>query len=125
MKFEEIAQKAYKHEKLEGYCSIVEKYAYERLKTLYDQYKCGDVGKRDAEIEKNCIRKSYEQYKTEYERDQEVYKKYYDNIVHNDSLIHKIDLCKDKEEMLELALKAIALFISDDYFVQRNLEKFK
>ena len=125
MNFDEIAQKAYKHEKLESYCSLVEKYAYERLKNLYEKYKCGDIGKRDAEIEKNCIRKSYEQYKAEYDRDTEVYNKYYNNIIHNDSLVQQIDMCHNKDEMLELALKAVALFISDDYLVERNLAKFK
>lgn len=60
MDFDEIAKKAYKKEKLSEYVTLPEKYAYIRLKRLYEQYEYGDINKKDAEIEKNCIRKSYE-----------------------------------------------------------------
>lgn len=60
MDFEEIAKKAYKKEKLNEYAILPEKYAYIRLKNLYEQYDYGNIGKKDAEIEKNCIRKSFE-----------------------------------------------------------------
>ena len=58
-----------------------------------------------------------------YNRDQEVYKEYNNNRLLCGDIIRGIDMTKDKDEMLILALKAISLLIKDDYFGQRNLEK--
>ena len=58
-----------------------------------------------------------------YNRDQEVYKEYNNNRLLCEDIIRGIDMTKDKDEMLILALKAISLLIKDDYFGQRNLEK--
>lgn len=125
MEFEEIAKKAYKKEKLSEYASLPEQYAYLRLKVLYEQYKYGDIQQKDAEIEKNCIRKNFEGNMLEYNRCLDVYKTYHKNKIDNNNLIHQIDISKDKEEIFELALKAVGFFICDDYFAKRNIEKFK
>ena len=71
----------------------------------------------------NKIKNEYNGELLNYNRDQEVYKEYNNNRLLCEDIIRGIDMTKDKDEMLILALKAISLLIKDDYFGQRNLEK--
>ena len=123
MEFEEIAKKAYKKEPISEYASYPEKNAYLKLEILYDKYRYGGIKDEDAIKQKNKIRNEYNGELLNYNRDQEVYKEYNNNRLLCEDIIRGIDMTKDKDEMLILALKAISLLIKDDYFGQRNLEK--
>lgn len=123
--FESLALKAYKNIPLTKYADLPEKYAYLQLKYLYYSYKCGDLTKMDAEIEKKKIANEYKKDCVDYDNCLRVYKEYHENRLHNDMKIDTIEKSNDKEEILKLALEAIGIFISDSSFASRNIDKLK
>lgn len=64
-------------------------------------------------------------YRLDYERYMEVFDTYHKNRLNNNNIVSQIDKSRDKDEMLQLALKLIGFFIGDDYFCTRNLDKFE
>lgn len=64
-------------------------------------------------------------YRLDYERYIEVFDTYHKNRLNNNNIVNQIDKSNDKDEIFELALNLIGFFISDNYFAERNIKKFK
>ena len=125
MEFENIANLAYNEKKLQEYTTLPEKYAYIKLKDLYFSYRCGDVTLDEAIKQKNEIRKEFVDEVGKYNESVEICKQYHNNKLHNNMLVDEIEKSKDKEKILEKALQAIGIFISDSSFAERNIQKLK
>ncbi len=125
MEFEYIAKLAYNEKQLEEYVTLPEKYAYIKLKDLYFSYRCGDITLEEAIKQKNEIRKEFVDEVGKYNESIKICKEYHNNKLHNNMLIDGIEKSKDKEEILEKALQAIGVFISDNSFADRNMQKLK
>lgn len=124
MEFEEIAKKAYKEEELDKYSNLPEKYAYLQLKELYYKYKIGELSKEKSIVQKNAIKKEFNDNIFEYNRDLEQYKIYNENRNKNTMLLIEIEKAETKEAIVEPALKIIANCVQDDWLVRRILDKF-
>lgn len=121
--FEKISLLAYKNKEDENF-NIVERYAFIKLKKLYDMYKSGECSKEQATREKNKIKRQFKDDSFYYERCKEIYKEYNERKNELEYSLYKIEKSKDKMEVLELLLDIIGKHISDDDFKQRNLGKF-
>lgn len=121
--FEKIALLAYKNKENENF-NIVERYAFIKLKELYEKYKCGKCSKEEATKEKNKIKKDFDNDSFYYEKCKEVYKEYNERRNELEYVLYKIEKSKDKMETLTLLLDIVGKYISDDDFKQRNLSKF-
>ena len=121
--FEKISLLAYKNKEDENF-NIVERYAFIKLKELYDMYKSGECSKEQATREKNKIKRQFKDDSFYYERCKEIYKEYKERKNELEYSLYKIEKSKDKMEVLELLLDIIGKHISDDDFKQRNLGKF-
>lgn len=121
--FEKISLLAYKNKEDENF-NIVERYAFIKLKELYDMYKSGECSKEQATREKNKIKRQFKDDSFYYERCKEIYKEYNERKNELEYSLYKIEKSKDKMEVLELLLDIIGKHISDDDFKQRNLGKF-
>lgn len=121
--FEKISLLAYKNKEDENF-NIVERYAFIKLKELYDMYKSGECSKEQATREKNKIKRQFKDDSFYYERCKEIYKEYNERKNELEYSLYKIEKSKDKMEILELLLDIIGKHISDDDFKQRNLGKF-
>lgn len=122
--FEEISLLAYKNKENENF-NIVERYAFIKLKELYEMYKSGECSKEQATKEKNKIKKRFNDDSFYYERCKEVYKEYNERKNELEYVLYKVEKSKDKMETIELLLDIVGKFISDDDFKQRNLCKFR
>lgn len=124
MDFQEIAERAYRKQGPDKFWNLPERYAYLKLEELYYKYRLGNISKEKSIIEKQKIEKEYNWDKQQYENALNVYKTYNENRVKNEILLAEVEKAKDRETMIKNALQIIANNISDDSFVQRNLEKF-
>lgn len=125
MEFEDIAKLAYNEKQLEEYATLPKKYAYIKLKDLYFSYRCGDITLEEAIKQKNEIRKEFVDEVGKYNESVEICKEYHNNKLHNNMLIDEIEKSNDREEILAKSLQAIGIFISDNSFADRNIQKLK
>lgn len=123
MSFEEIFEKVCKSDKLDKTAKLPEKYAYEKLENLYYDFKQGRYSKEKCSEIKNEIRKEYESGKTEYERIIEVYKEYNKNRIESEILLNSLEKETNKDEALKICLKLIEIYIKDDSFTRRNVNR--
>ena len=123
MEFEEIADRAFRRLGPDKYYNLPKKYAYMQLEDLYYKYKLGNISKENSIIEKRKIQKEYEENIIVYNRSLECYKEYNENRIKNTLLLAEIEKSRDKESIIEPALKIIANYTSDDSFVERVLGK--
>lgn len=124
MNFEEIAEAAYYRKGISKLWELPQRYAYLQLEELYYSYKIGNVGKEDSIIKKKKIQKEYEYNQQIYENYLNVYKEYNENRVKYSMLLCNIGKAKSKKDMITNALEIISMIISDDTFVERNLNNF-
>lgn len=124
MEFDEIADKAYRRIELDEYANLPTKYAYLKLKNLYDEFKNGEISKENCVPIKQKIKREYENNLLEYNRDMEIYKEYNQNRNENEVLIIDINKSNDKNEILKKCLKIIENCLKDSSFSSRILEKF-
>lgn len=125
MDFQEIAEKAYKKTGTDKFWDLPERYAYFKLEQLYDKYKIGNISKENSIIEKQKIEKDYLWDRQQYENALNTYREYNKNRINKETLLAELEKANSKTIMVEKALQIIANDISDDTFVQRNLDKFK
>lgn len=125
MEFEEIAKLAYKRQGISDFWDLPVKFAYLQLEDLYYRFKVGDISKEQSLNIKNKIRKDYEWNSTEYNEHKKQYKIYNDNRITNTMLLAQLEKTDDKDKMIELSLRIIANCISDNSFVERNIQKIK
>ena len=92
---------------------------------MYYKYRLGSISKEKSIIEKSKIEKEYDWDKQQYENALEVYKKYNENRIKSEILLAEVEKAKNKETVVVNCFKVIANFINDDFFVERNLQKFK
>lgn len=124
IEFEKIALLACKNKENDENFNIVERYAFIKLKELYEKYKSGEYNKEKSIIEKNKIRKQFNDDSYYYTRCVEIYKEYNNRKNELEYILYKVEKSKNKEEILELLLDIIGKYISDEDFKQRNLSKF-
>lgn len=125
MEFQEIAERAYKRIGPDKFWNLPERYAYLKLEDLYYKYRLGNISKEKSIIEKQKIEKEYNWDKQQYENALNVYKTYNENRIKSEILLAEVEKATDKEMVALNCFKVIANFISDDSFVERNLQKFK
>lgn len=124
MEFQEIAERAYKKTGADKFWDLPERYAYFKLEQLYDTYRIGRISKGNSIIEKQKIQKDYLWDKKQYENALNTYREYNKNRISKETLLAELEKANSKTIMIEKALQIIANDISDDTFVERNLEKF-
>lgn len=125
MKFEEIADMAYKNKELDEYVNLPIKYAYVKLKELYDNFKSGEISKEKCIPLKRKIEREYENNIAEYEKDMQVYKEYNNNRNINEDLLIKMQKATSKDEAFEFSLKILENCLNDSSLSRRILEKFQ
>lgn len=76
-------------------------------------------------LKKTVLENLMNGYVLEYKTYLDVYNEYHKNRLNNNNIINKIDHSQNKDEIFELALNLISFFISDNYFAERNIAKFK
>lgn len=125
MDFKEIADKAYRNKPMDGFVSLPIKYAYLQLKELYSEFRDGEISKEKCIPLKRKIEIEYANNVAEYERFFQVFKKYNEDKILNETLVIAIQKANTKEEALEKSLKIIGNYLNDSSFHDRILEKFK
>jgi hypothetical protein len=125
MDFEELAIKAYRKEGVGKFWDLPTRYAYINLEKLYFEYRTGDISKEKSVLEKNKIKKEYNQDLQNYERYFNINKKYLENRKKNTELLCEIGKSKNKDDILKYSLEIIANDISDDNFVDRVLKQLE
>ncbi len=123
MKFEEIAEKAFKQQDLLPTANLAEKYAYSELYYLYRDYRKTLISKetatnRKAEIEKefNDNQRRIDNYYEVFKKQNEIRKKYYEYIT-------AIEKSTTQDEILDNSLKFIENIIQDNSFYDRQIKK--
>lgn len=125
MDFKEIADKAYRNKPIDEFVSLPIKYAYLQLKELYSEFRNGEISKEKCIPLKRKIEIEYANNVAEYERFFQVFKKYNEDKILNETLVIAIQKANTKEEALEESLKIIGNYLNDSSFHDRILEKFK
>lgn len=123
MKFEEIAEKAFKQHSLPVTANLAEKYAYSELYYLYRDYRKTLISKetaadRKAEIEKefNENQRRIDNYYEVFKKQNEIRKKYYEYMT-------AIEKSTTQDEILDNSLKFIENIIQDNSFYDRQIKK--
>ena len=123
MKFEEIAEKAFKQQDLLPTANLAEKYAYSELYYLYRDYRKTLISKetatnRKAEIEKefNDNQRRIDNYYEVFKKQNEIRKNYYEYIT-------AIEKSTTQDEILDNSLKFIENIIQDNSFYDRQIKK--
>lgn len=123
MTFEEISEIAFKGEKLNGYPSIAQKYAYIQMCNLYRDYKNNMISKENATKQKNDIKKEYEINQSKVDDYYNIMKKQNEIRTRYHDYICEIEKSNGTEDLLDKSLKFIEVIISDESFYNRNIEK--
>lgn len=121
--FEEISLLAYKCKEDENF-NIVERYAFIKLKELYEKFKCGELSKEEAMKEKNKIKKEFKNDSFYYEKCVDIYREYNERKRELEFTLYKVEKSNDKMEILGLLSEIIGKYISDDDFKHRIMGKF-
>lgn len=121
--FEELSKLAYKGEELSDFAPLPTKYIYLRLSVLYDCFAKGRYSKEQCVQMKNELRREHKHIMQEHERDMECYREYLNNRKINTELLTKIEKGKNRDEMLDAALKIIGNCLNDKSFYDRNRVK--
>ena len=123
MKFEEIAEKAFKQQDLLPTANLAEKYAYSELYYLYRDYRKTLISKetatnRKAEIEKefNDNQRRIDNYYEVFKKQNEIRKNYYEYMT-------AIEKSTTQDEILDNSLKFIENIIQDNSFYDRQIKK--
>lgn len=123
MKFEEIAEKAFKQHSLSVTANLAEKYAYSELYYLYRDYRKTLISKeiatkRKIEIEKefNENQRRIDNYYEVFKKQNEIRKNYYEYMT-------AIEKSTTQEEILDNSLKFIEDIIQDNSFYDRQIKK--
>lgn len=123
MKFEEIAEKAFKQHSLPATANLAEKYAYNELYYLYKDFRKSLIDKeiathRKAEIEKefNENQRRIDNYYDVFKKQNEIRKNYHEYMV-------AIEKSTTQDEILDNSLKFIENIIQDNTFYDRQIKK--
>lgn len=123
MTFEEISEKAFKREELGKYKNLAEKYAYLQLFNLYKDYYNKNIDKEKATVEKQKIKK-------EFEDNERKINNYYNILKYREQIkgkytnyITAVEKSESQDDILYNSLKFIETILQDDSFTERNLEK--
>ena len=123
MKFEEIAEKAFKQQDLLPTANLAEKYAYLELYYLYRDFRKGLIDKeiatnRKTEIEKefNDNQRRIDNYYEVFKKQNEIRKNYYEYMT-------AIEKSTTQDEILDNSLKFIENIIQDNSFYDRQIKK--
>lgn len=123
MKFEEIAEKAFKQYSLPVTANLAEKYAYSELYYLYRDYRKTLISKeiatkRKIEIEKefNENQRRIDNYYEVFKKQNEIRKNYYEYMT-------AIEKSTTQDEILDNSLKFIENIIQDNSFYDRQIKK--
>lgn len=123
MKFEEIAEKAFKQQDLLPTANLAEKYAYSELYYLYRDYRKTLISKetatnRKTEIEKefNDNQRRIDNYYEVFKKQNEIRKNYYEYMT-------AIEKSTTQDEILDNSLKFIENIIQDNSFYDRQIKK--
>lgn len=125
MEFEEISKKAYKKEKLENFSNFAEKYAYVQMLNLYMEYRNENITKSEAEKLKKEIEKEYNENLRKYNNYCERLKKQNLLKAKYEEYLYAVEKSQDQEDLLINSLKLIEVFVQDDTFFDRNINKIK
>lgn len=125
MEFEEISKKAYKKEKLEEFSNFAEKYAYVQMLNLYMEYRNENITKSEAEKLKKEIEKEYNENLRKYNNYCERLKKQNLLKAKYEEYLYAVEKSQDQEDLLINSLKLIEVFVQDDTFFDRNINKIK
>lgn len=123
MKFEEIAEKAFKQKDLPKTANLAEKYAYMELYYLYRDYRKTLIDKEIATNKKTQIQNEFNKnqkkvndYYEVFKNQNGIRKKYYEYIT-------AIEKSKTQDEILDNSLKFIENIIQDNTFYDRQTKK--
>lgn len=124
MKFEEIAENAFKNiYPTEHKLNLAEKYTYLQLCNLYKDYKNALISKEDATKNKTKIQKEFEENQRKIDEFYEYLKerskardKYFEYIA-------AIEKSKSQDDILDNSLKFIEQIIADSSFYYRQMKK--
>lgn len=125
MEFEEISKKAYKKEKLEEFSNFAEKYAYVQMLNLYMEYRNENITKSEAEKLKKEIEKEYNENLRKYNNYCERLKKQNLLKAKYEEYLYAVEKSQEQEDLLINSLKLIEVFVQDDTFFDRNINKIK
>ena len=121
--FDEISEKAFKHEELGEFKNLGQKYAYLQMLNLYKDFSMNKINKEETIKEKEKIKREYihnililEDYECCCKERNKIRGEYHDYIV-------AIEKSIAKDEMLDNSLKFIQEIIGDNTFYDRQFKK--
>lgn len=123
MKFEEIAEKAFKQHSLPATANLAEKYAYSELYYLYRDYRKTLISKETATNRKIEIEKEFEKNQYRINNYYEVFKKQNDIRKNYYEYMTAIEKSTTQDEILDNSLKFIENIIQDKSFYDRQMKK--
>lgn len=123
MKFEEVAEKAFKQQNLLPTANLAEKYAYSELYYLYKDYRKTLISKETATKRKAEIEKEFDENQRRINNYYEVFKKQNELRKSCHEYMVAIEKSNTQEEILDNSLKFIENIIQDDSFYDRQMKK--
>lgn len=123
MKFEEVAEKAFKKQELLPTANLAEKYAYSELYYLYRDFNKGNISEEEARKKKSKIEKEFDDnqrriddYYEVFRERNEIRKKYHE-------FLAAIERSTKEAEILDNSLKFIESIVHDNSFYNRQMKK--
>lgn len=123
MKFEEIAEKAFKQHPLPVTANLAEKYAYSELYYLYRDYRKTLISKETATDRKTEIEKEFNENQRRIDNYYEVFKKQNEIRKNYYEYMTAIEKSTTQDEILDNSLKFIENIIQDNSFYDRQIKK--
>lgn len=123
MKFEEIAEKAFKQQDLLPTTNLAEKYAYSELYYLYRDFRKGLIDKEIAAHRKLEIEKEFNDNQRRIDNYYEVFKKQNEIRKNYHEYMTAIEKSTTQDEILDNSLKFIENIIQDNSFYDRQIKK--